>query len=103
LAVCAAGARGSSGWGMTGCSIVGASVRLALFAEVERILRLYRERYAGFNIRHFHQLVRRDEQVMLSYTFVHNPAVAAGAGGSGDRVGRTDGQGQHDRGHVTQR
>ena len=30
------------------------SPRLAPFAEVERILRLYRERYAGFNVRHFH-------------------------------------------------
>ena len=36
------------------------SPRLAPFEEVERILRLYRERYAGFNVRHFHQLARRD-------------------------------------------
>jgi hypothetical protein len=26
----------------------------APFAEVERTLRLYRERYRGFNVRHFH-------------------------------------------------
>lgn len=54
------------------------SPRLAPFAEVERILRLYRERYAGFNVRHFHQLVRRDEHVTLSYTFVKTALQRAG-------------------------
>jgi hypothetical protein len=46
------------------------SPRLAPFAEVERILGLYRERYGGFNVRHFHELIRRDEGVTLSYRFV---------------------------------
>jgi transposase len=54
------------------------SPRLAPFAEVERILRLYRERYAGFNVRHFHQLVRRDEHVSLSYSFVKAALQKAG-------------------------
>lgn len=54
------------------------SPRLAPFAEVERLLRLYRERYAGFNIRHFHQLVRRDHQVTLSYSFVRTALQKAG-------------------------
>jgi transposase len=54
------------------------SPRLAPFAEVERILHLYRERYAGFNVRHFHQLVRRDEHVTLSYTFVKTALQKAG-------------------------
>src|SRR5438046_5337291 len=48
------------------------------FAEIERILRLYRERYAGFNVRHFHQLVRRDEHVTLSYTLVKTALQKAG-------------------------
>src|SRR5215831_12330676 len=39
-------------------------------AEVERILRLYRERYPGFNGRHFYQITRREHAVSLSYTFV---------------------------------
>jgi len=54
------------------------SPRLAPFEEVERILRLYRERYAGFNVRHFHQLVRRDEHVSLSYSFVKTALQRAG-------------------------
>jgi hypothetical protein len=54
------------------------SPRLAPFTEVERILRLYRERYAGFNVRHFHQLVRRDEHVTLSYSFVKTALQKAG-------------------------
>jgi transposase len=39
-------------------------------AEVERILRLYRERYRGFNGRHFYQIAGREHGVSLSYTFV---------------------------------
>jgi transposase len=54
------------------------SPRLAPFVEVERILRLYRERYAGFNVRHFHQLVSRDEHVTLSYSFVKSALQKAG-------------------------
>jgi transposase len=54
------------------------SPRLAPFAEVERILRLYRERYGGFNVRHFHQVVRRDAGVTLSYSFVKTALQRAG-------------------------
>ncbi|MGH7360972.1 MAG: helix-turn-helix domain-containing protein, partial [Candidatus Methylomirabilales bacterium] len=46
------------------------SPRRAPFAAVQRLLRLYRERYLGFNVRHFHQLARRDHGVALSYSFV---------------------------------
>lgn len=54
------------------------SRRKAPVAEVQRILRLYRERYAGFNIRHFHHLVRRDHAVTLSYSFVRLALQEAG-------------------------
>jgi len=46
------------------------SPKRAPVAEVERILRLYRERYPGFNGRHFYQIARREHAVTLSYTFV---------------------------------
>ena len=46
------------------------SQRRVPIAEVERVLQVYRERYRGFNVRHFHQLARRDHAVTLSYTFV---------------------------------
>jgi hypothetical protein len=39
-------------------------------AELERLLRLYRETYRGFNVRHFHQLVGRDHGLTFSYSFV---------------------------------
>lgn len=54
------------------------SPRRAPLAEVERVLRLYRGRYAGFNVRHFHQLARRDHQVTLSYSFVKRALQGAG-------------------------
>jgi transposase len=46
--------------------------------ELERILELYRERYFGFNARHFFQTVRREHGVKLSYTCVKQLLQAAG-------------------------
>jgi transposase len=54
------------------------SPRRAPFAEVQRILRLYRETYQGFNVRHFHQIFRRDHGVTLSYSFVKKALQEAG-------------------------
>jgi len=47
-------------------------------AQLELVLRLYRERYAGFNVRHFHQIARRDHGVTVSYSFVKQTLQAAG-------------------------
>ena len=41
------------------------------------MVRLYAERYHGFNVRHFHQIVRREHGVMLSYSFVKKALQAA--------------------------
>ena len=38
--------------------------------EVEHVLRLYRERYAGFNVRHFVDVARREHGIALSYSFI---------------------------------
>ena len=46
------------------------SPRRAPVAEVERIVRLYRERYAGFNAAHFHEIAQREHGVRYAYTFV---------------------------------
>jgi transposase len=46
--------------------------------EVERVLRLYREKYAGFNGRHFHQTACREHGVRLSYSFVKKALQEAG-------------------------
>ena len=70
------------------------SRRTAPVAEVQRILRLYRERYGpragapGFNVRHFHHLARRDHGVTLSYSFVKLALQEAGL----VRKGRTRGR-----------
>jgi transposase len=45
---------------------------------VERVLQLYRERYAGFNIRHFCEVARREHQVTQSYSWVKRVLQAAG-------------------------
>ncbi len=47
-------------------------------AELERILGLYRARYRGFNLRHFHQIAQREHGVTLSYSWVKHAVQAAG-------------------------
>jgi transposase len=54
------------------------SPRRASAVEVERVLRLYRERYRGFNVRHFHQIARRAHDVRLSYSWVKDALQLAG-------------------------
>ncbi len=54
------------------------SPRRAAIAETERILRLYRERYFGFNARHFHEIGRREHGFTLSYSFVKGALQKAG-------------------------
>jgi len=54
------------------------SVRRVPVAAVDQVLRLYRERYAGFNVRHFHQIVRREYGVTLSYSYVKLALQTAG-------------------------
>lgn len=47
-------------------------------AEVTRVLTLYRQRYRGWNVRHFHQTVCREHGVKVSYTFVRQALQGAG-------------------------
>lgn len=54
------------------------SPRRTPVAEVERILELYREKYSGFNARHFFQTVRREHGVKLSYGCVRQIVQGAG-------------------------
>jgi transposase len=54
------------------------SVRRIAASEVERLLKLYRERYRGFNVRHFHQIARREHGVTVSYTFLKETLQTAG-------------------------
>lgn len=73
------------------------SPRAVPLAEVQRLLRLYRERYGprdghpGFNIRHFYQVACRDHRVRLSYSFVKHALQTAGL------VGKRRPRGRHRR------
>jgi hypothetical protein len=62
------------------------SPRRTPVAEIERILGLYRERYIGFNGRHFFDIVRREHGVTLSYGCVKQ--ILQGAGLRKKRRGR---------------
>ncbi len=50
--------------------------------KAERVLRLYRERYEGWNVKHFHERLEEEHQIKLSYTWVK--AALQGAGVSLD-------------------
>jgi transposase len=54
------------------------SVRRIPVEEVKRILSLYRERYSGWNVRHFHQTAVREHGVRVSYTFLKQALQGAG-------------------------
>jgi len=54
------------------------SPRLTPVAEIERILQFYRDRYTGFNARHFCSTVRREHGVRLSYSCVKQILQGAG-------------------------
>jgi transposase len=52
-------------------------------AEVEKVLQLYREKYFDLNVRHFHEKLRAEHQVELSYSWVKGLAARGGAGSTG--------------------
>jgi transposase len=54
------------------------SIRRVPMAAVEQLLQLYRERYRGFNVRHFHEIARREHGVGLSYSYVKQALQTAG-------------------------
>jgi transposase len=54
------------------------SPKRAPVAEVQRLLALYREHYQGFNVRHFHQIARRQHDVRFCYAFVKKALHGAG-------------------------
>jgi transposase len=67
------------------------SPKRAPVAEVQRVLTLYRDRYQGFNVRHFHQLARREHGVRFCYAFVKKALQTAGL------VARQHARGRHRR------
>jgi transposase len=64
------------------------SPRRVPLAEVQRILRLYRERYAEFSARHFWHFATRQHGVRLSYGWVKAALQTAGLVAKGRRRGR---------------
>jgi transposase len=74
------------------------SPRAVAVEEVQRVLRLYRDRYGprdghpGFNVRHFVDVARKEHDVQLSYSFIKQALQTAGL------VGKRRPRGRHRRG-----
>lgn len=47
-------------------------------STVEEVLRLYQEQYYDFNVKHFHEKLKREHQIGLSYTWVKTALQTAG-------------------------
>src|SRR5260370_33942073 len=54
------------------------SPRRIVLATVEEVLRLYRETYYDLNIRHFHEKLKAEHGIELSYTWVQQALQGAG-------------------------
>ncbi len=54
------------------------SERRVPLATVEQVLRLYQETYFDLNIQHFHEKLREEHQIELSYTWVQKALQGAG-------------------------
>lgn len=47
-------------------------------ARVQEVLRLYQEQYYDFNVKHFHEKLKSEHQIKLSYTWVKTALQSAG-------------------------
>src|ERR1035441_6635991 len=56
----------------------GLSPRRVPLETVQQVLRLYREKYFDFNVRHFHEKLREQHGIGLSYTWVKLALQGAG-------------------------
>jgi transposase len=54
------------------------SPKRVAYATVEQVLALYREKYFDLNVRHFHEKLREQHQISLSYTWVKSVLQGAG-------------------------
>src|SRR5271155_1740815 len=76
--------RGRKGWeeqghkGLRGRRRGTPSRRRVPKAKAEEVLSLYRDKYFDLNVRHFHEKLREDHQIGLSYTWVKQALQAAG-------------------------
>src|SRR5581483_124762 len=56
---------------------------------VEKVLGLYRERYFDFNVQHFHEKLKQEHGIELSYTWVKLALQGAGLGQAGPEAGES--------------
>src|SRR5947207_1326122 len=63
------------------------SPKRVAMAVVERVLALYRENYFDLNVRHFHEKLASDHQIMLSYSWVKGVLQGAGLVARGRKRG----------------
>ena len=64
------------------------SGRRVALAVVEEVLRLYQETYYDLNVRHFHEKLRTEHGIELSYTWVQQALQGAGLVAQGRRRGK---------------
>jgi transposase len=63
------------------------STRRVPLAQVEQVLALYRDRYFDLNVQHFHEKLKQEHQIELSYSWVKQALQGAGLVGRGRKRG----------------
>src|SRR3569832_115149 len=64
--------------GLFVCCLGKPSPKRVAVRTVEEVLRLYQEQYYDFNVKHFHEKLKREHQIKLSYTWVKTALQTAG-------------------------
>src|SRR3954454_2447778 len=73
------------------------SFRRVALKTCEEVLRLYREKYFDFSIRHFHEKLQSEHNLELSYTWVQQALQGAGlvnGAADADRIGGVESGGR---------
>jgi hypothetical protein len=81
IGTCVVGGNVTKNLDMTGCTnrrLGKASTRRVPRAQVERVLELYRERYFDLNVKHFHEKLKPEHQIEVSYTWLKLALQGAG-------------------------
>ena len=63
----------------------------------EEVFRLYQEQYRDFNVRHFHEKLRDEHRIEISYTWLYQALVGAGLVKRRKQRDRTGGDENGDR------
>ena len=52
--------------------------RIIKMEDIEKILTLYKNKYKGFNVSHYRDMLKKEEDIEISYTHLYKTLLSAG-------------------------